>query len=58
MGKKNKKRRHNQYNYGYRNNDFYNNLIPYSYNMVKSEEINKIALEVFGSLHFTLDAAD
>jgi len=26
--------------------------------MVKSEEINKIALEVFGSLHFTLDAAD
>jgi len=58
MGKRNKKKRYNQYNYGYRNDDFYSNLIPYSYNTVKSEEINKIAVEVFGSLHFTVDATE
>jgi hypothetical protein len=57
MGKK-KKKRHNRYNYSYRNDTFYDNLISYSYSQVKPEQINKIAIEVFGSLHFTVDAAD
>lgn len=57
MGKRKKKRR-NRYSYGYRNDAFYDNLVSYSYSQVKSEDINKIAIKVFGSLHFTVDALD
>jgi len=60
MGKKkNKNRRFKNYSYNYRNQHFYDNFsinnIDYT---VKSEQINKIALEVFGSLHFEINAQD
>ncbi len=58
MGKRKKKKKYNNYIYGYRTHDFYNDLTYHSYAQAKSEQINKIALEVFGSLHYTLDADD
>ena len=58
MGKKNKNKRFKNYGYNYRNQYFYDNFSPNTQYIAKSEQINKIALEVFGSLHFEINAQD
>lgn len=62
MGKKNKRKRFlghfKNYSHNYRSQHFYDNFSTGSQYIAESEQINKIALEVFGSLHFEVNARD
>jgi len=58
MGKKNKNKRLKNYFYNYRDQYFYDNFSANTQHIAKSEQINQIALEVFGSLHFQVNAQD
>ena len=59
MGKKNKNKRFKNYGYNYRNQHFYENFSTNTTSYTaKPEQINKIALEVFCSLHFEINAED
>lgn len=59
MGKKNKNKRFKNYGYNYRNQHLYQHFSTDTIDYIaKPEQINKIALEVFGSLHFEVTAPD
>lgn len=59
MGKKNRNKRFKNYGYNYRNQHLYQNSLKNTTGYIaKSDQINKIALEVFGSLHFQVTAED